>query len=136
MADLTITAANVIAGTNAVVERGVAGATITAGQPVYKEAASSKYKLADNDSVATGATTPRGIALHGASDGQPLDIQTDGDITIGATMTAGVAYYLSATAGGICPVGDLGSGKTVSLIGVSISTTVLRMGLLASGVAL
>jgi hypothetical protein len=51
MADLTITAANVLASGQATKETGVAGATITAGQPVYKEAATGLFKLSDSNAA-------------------------------------------------------------------------------------
>lgn len=136
MADLTITAANVVAGANAKVRAGTAGATITAGQVVYKDASDGKFKLADCDSATVAARSPIGIALHGASNGQPLDILTEGLITIGATMTAGLAYYVSPTAGGIGVVGDLSSGDYPTLVGIATSTSVLNVKFNESGVAL
>jgi hypothetical protein len=136
MTDISITAANVRAGSDAVIESGTAGATITAGQQVYLDTADSKYKLADNNSATVAARSPRGTALHGASDGQPLDIQKAGDITIGGTLTAGVAYYLSGTAGAICPVADLTTGMYSTFLGIARSTTVLRYRPVESGVAL
>src|SRR5688572_13404762 len=101
MADLTITAANVVAGANVIKESGIAGETIAAGKAVYKSAATNKYMLADSNSATAAAKIARGIALNGASDGQPLTIAKSGDVTIGATLTAGSPYYLSETAGGI-----------------------------------
>lgn len=136
MADLTITAASVVAGSGAITVTGTAGATITAGQVVYLDTADSKYKLADNNSATELARTPVGIALHGAALDQPLTILTSGPVTIGATMTAGVAYYLSDTPGGICPVADLLTGEYPSIIGIATSTTVLNVKIHASGVAL
>lgn len=136
MADLTITAANVIAGSGSRTIEGTAGATITAGQMVYYDSATANYKLADCDSATAAARSPAGIALHAAATGQPLDILTRGPITIGATMTAGVAYYLSGNAGGICPVADLGAGDYPTIIGIATSTTVLDVLLHESGVAL
>lgn len=136
MADLPITAASVVPSADAIRETGVAGATITAGQVVYRDAADGKYKLADNDSATAAVRSPRGLALHGASANQPLVIQRSGDITIGAALTAGVAYYLSSTAGGICPVADLGSGDYPTIIGIAESTTVLNVKLHEAGAAL
>ena len=135
MADLTITAANVVASANAVRESGTAGATITAGQLVYLDTTDMKYKLADNNGAAA-LRVPNGIALNGAANNQPLVIQKAGDITIGATMTAGVAYYLSDTPGGICPVADLASGEYPCIIGIAKSTSLLDVGIHPSGVAL
>lgn len=136
MADLAITAANVLAGAGAAVSRGVAGATVTAGQTVYLDTADGKWKLADNNSATATVRTPGGIALNGASDGQPLAVLTQGPITIGAALTAGVAYYLSDTPGGICPVADLGAGEYPTVIGIASSTTVLKVAINSAGVAL
>lgn len=136
MADLTITAASVVAGSNAVIERGTAGATIPAGQVVYKEAATGQFKLADNNSATAEVRAPYGIALNGASANQPIAVQKSGDITIGATLTAGVEYYLSGTAGGIAPVADLTTGMYTSALGMAKSTTVLALNIQSSGVAL
>lgn len=136
MADLTITAANVLAGAGAAVSRGVAGATVTAGQSVYLDTADGKWKLADNNSATAAVRTPGGIALNGASNGQPLAVLTEGPITIGAALTAGVAYYLSDTPGGICPVADLGAGEYPTVIGIASSTTVLKVAINSAGVAL
>lgn len=136
MADLTITAANVLALAGSAVSRGVAGATVTAGQAVYLDTADGKWKLADNNSATVAARTPGGIALNGAANGQPLSVLTSGPITIGAAVTAGVAYYLSDTPGGICPVADLGSGEFPTVIGIATSATVLNVKINPSGVAL
>lgn len=136
MADLSITAGNVVKGANAITETGIAGATITAGQVVYLEASSGKYKLADCDSPTAEVRRPRGIALNGASDGQPLSVLRSGDVTIGATLTAGIAYYLSGTPGGIAPVADLGSGDYPTVIGIAESTSVLHVNITESGAAL
>lgn len=135
MADLTITAANVVKGSDATIEQGTAGATITAGQVVYKDA-NGKYQLADSNSATAAARSPRGIALNDASANQPMAILRSGDITIGATLTAGVAYYLSDTPGGICPVADVGSGEYSVIIGIAESTSVLAVRIQESGVAL
>lgn len=137
MTDISITAANVKAGTGAVREAGTAGATITAGQAVYKASATGKYMLADSNSATAEARTPLGIALNGASADQPLTIQKSGDITIGGTLDPEApAYYLSDTPGGICPVADVGNGEYFCLIGIAKSATVLSLGIKASGVAM
>lgn len=136
MADLTITAASVLAGAGAAITRGKAGATVTAGQAVYLDAADGEWKLADSDSATAAIRTPGGIALNGASDGQPLAVLTSGPIIIGATLTAGVAYYLSDTPGGICPVADLEVGDYPCIIGMATSTTVLNVAINPAGVAL
>lgn len=126
MADLTITAANVVAGTGAVIEHGTAGATVTAGQVVYlDEDGNGRYKLADTDSATPDVRRPRGIALHGAGDGQPLAIIKSGPLTLGAILTAAEVYVLSGTAGGIAPKADLAAGDYTCVLGVAQSTSVL-----------
>lgn len=134
MADLSITAADVIAASDATTENGTAGATITAGQVVSLNTTTGKYVLADADG-ADGIDRPRGIALNGASDGQPLKIIKSGDLTVNAVLTAGVDYYLSPTAGGIAPRADVLTGDIVSSLGIATSTTVLALDIQYSGVA-
>lgn len=135
MADIAITAANVVAGSNASIENGHAGAAITAGQWVYLDTATNTYKLADSDSVTALVRQARGVALNNAASGQPLAVQRGGDITMGGTLTAGVAYYLSNTPGGMCVVADVGSGEYVCLLGLAKSATVLMIGIEYPGVA-
>jgi hypothetical protein len=134
MADLSVTASSVLAGSNAVTEQGVAGETITAGQPVYLDTSTRQYFKADANAAAA-ARQPRGLALNGASAGQPLAIARSGDITLNAVLTAGVTYYLSDTAGGICPLADVGTGEYFCIIGIAKSTTVLALSINYSGVS-
>lgn len=136
MSDLSVTAASVVQGAGANVDRASnAGETITAGQAVYK-AASGKWMKADNNSGTALARVPTGIALNDAALDQPLAVLKSGPVTIGATLTAGVAYYLSGTAGGICPVADLTTGMYPCILGIATSATVLDVDIQPSGVAL
>lgn len=130
MTDLVITAASVVKGDNAVVENGYAAAAITAGQVVSKNAA-GKYDLADTDDATALVRKPRGIALNGAAADQPIAVQRSGDITIGATLTSGVFYYLSGTPGGICPVADVAAGDHPAVIGAATSASVLSINIVA-----
>lgn len=137
MADLTITAANVIAGSGAKKETGIAGATVTAGQVVYKDSSDSdKFKLADNDSATAAVRSPYGIALHASLAGQPLTVLRQGPITIGATTAVGIVYCLSSTAGGICPSADIATGDYNTIIGIGTSTTVIDVKLHEAGAAM
>lgn len=136
MTDISITATSVLAASDAIVENGSAGASITAGQVVYKDSADGLWKLADNNSATAAVRTPQGIALNGAASGQPVRVLKSGNLTLNAVLTAGVAYYLSDTPGGICPVGDLATGEYPAFIGIATSTTVLKVNITTSGVAL
>lgn len=136
MSDLSITAANVVAGSNSTRDIGTSGETIAAGKAVYKSSTTGLWMLADSNSATAEAKSADGIALCGSSAGQPIVVHTSGPITIGATLTAGTAYYLSDTAGGICPLADVGSGESVCLIGIAASTTVLNVSIQSPGVTL
>lgn len=137
MVDLVITPASVVAGSGATTTNGTAGATITAGQVVYLDSATTgKWQLADTDSATAAVRAAHGVALNGASDGQPLSVCTEGAVTIGATIAAGVAYYLSGTPGGICPVADVAAGDYPCIIGMGASTTVLNVNIVYPGAVL
>lgn len=133
MSALSITAANVawVSGTKNNAYN--AGAAITAGQAVYLDSATSTWKLADADASAATADCV-GIALNTGVSGQPMTVQTDGTLTIGATMTLGEVYFLGTGAGGIIPAADLANPARTTIIGVATSTTVLTLRIYYSGV--
>lgn len=136
MADITITAANVVAGTNAKISHGVAGVAVTAGQWVYLDSTTGKYGLADTDSATAGVRSAIGVALNTAAANQPLAVQSDGQITIGGAILAGVAYYLSGTPGGMAPVADVIAGDYPLIVGMGVSTTVLDISIVYPAVVL
>ncbi|MGQ3299643.1 hypothetical protein [Reyranella sp.] len=137
MADLSITAASVLAGATALVEHGEkAGATLVAGQVVYKDNADFRLKLSDNDSGTPGVRTVLGITLNGGAAGQPVSIVKKGPVTLNAVLTAGVVYGVSSTPGGIAPLADVASGDDVIILGVALSTTVLDLQINDTGVTL
>lgn len=129
MADLSITAGNVIG--SGVKETLIAGGTLTAGMPVRKDA--SGQAVAASDSSAANAAV-YGIALNGASDGQPVEVIKSGNIDLGATLAVGKVYVLS-TSGGIAPVDDVGSGEFITVIGVASAADNLVIGIVVGGVA-
>lgn len=136
MADLVITAASVKTGANARKERGVAGVAITAGQMVYRDAATQKFLLADSNAAAVAAHEALGMALNGAALDQPMEVQFGGEVTPGAVLVPGTAYYLSDTPGGICPVADVGTGEAVCLLGLAKTAAVLVLDVQFPGVTL
>jgi hypothetical protein len=136
MADLAITAANVVRGAGAKIETGIAGAVITAGQSVYKDPADGdKFKTADADSITAAVRTTRGIALNGAANNQPLAVQVEGSIVIGAAVAVGTIYVQSDVPGGIRPAADNASGDFVTILGVGVSATEIDLFIRPSGVA-
>jgi hypothetical protein len=137
MADLTITAANVVAGSNAIVNRSRnAGETVPAGKTVYLSSTTKKWQLADSNSATAEAKKAGGVALNTASLNQPLAVATGGDVVMGATLVPGSPYYLSETPGGIQPAADLGSGENVCQIGLAKDATTLTIDIQAPGVTL
>lgn len=136
MADLVITAASVVAGTNASTVQGTLGESVTAGQAVYQDSSTRKWMKADSNGASAEIRTPKGLALNGGALNQPVLVQKSGDLTLGAALTAGVAYYLSDTPGGIGPVADLAVGEYPTILGLAKSATVLAVDIQASGVAL
>ena len=134
MADLSVTAASVLASTNAKKGKGTAGATITAGQTLYEDTSDldsfgkPKLKLADSDSATAAVRTCVGIALHGASSGQPLQyVIEDSSFTPGGTLVVGTTYVLSDTAGGIMPHADLEIGDYPTVLFVANTTALANM---------
>lgn len=136
MTDLSVTSANVVASSNATRQTASAGETIAAGKAVYLSPTTKKWMLADSNSGTAAARKAAGIALNGAALDQPLQVATHGDITIGATLTPGSAYFLSETPGGIQPAADLTTGEDVCLIGLAKSASVLSIAIQAPGVTL
>jgi hypothetical protein len=134
MANLAITAAQVEAGENADFLNGTAGEAVTAGQVCYQSARDHLLRLASATGGAAAATV-KGVALHDAAARQPLKLQTDGDIIVGAGAAPdeGALYILSATAGAIAEAGDLASGMYTSVIGVGGPNDTITLTLAAPG---
>lgn len=134
MADVTVTAASVLwTGSK---DTGLAGATITRGQPLYMDATDgNRLKPADADVAATSAIV--GIALNDAADEQPVEYgYGDGTLTVGgAGVVVGQIYVVSTTAGGIAPYSDLLSGDFVAFIGVGATTSTIKCKLFDSQIA-
>jgi hypothetical protein len=136
MAAISITSTAVVAGSNATRDSGIAGETITAGQPVYLAAATNRWMLADTNSATAEARIAKGIALNGAAVNQPVAVIKDGDLTVNAVLTKGVGYYLGGTPGAIVPVADLTTGDYTCFLGIAKSTTVLALKIQSAGVSL
>ena len=134
MVALTITATSVVAQPGATIIDGTAAATITAGQAVYLDTATGLYGLADTDGATTDIRAFAGFALNGAAVSQPIRIHQRGPLAIGATVTRGVGYYLSPTAGGVAPVADIITGAYPTFLGFATSATVINVQPVAAGV--
>jgi hypothetical protein len=117
---LSITPSQVVPSASAKVGLYTAGATITAGQTVYITSGRT-VGLADCD-AGSGAQNCIGIAVNGASSGQPVSVLENGVITLGAAAAPanGVPYFLSPTAGAISPLAEILTGDILVYLGVGI----------------
>lgn len=133
MADLSITAASVGVGGPATKTRIVqAGEAVAQGEPCYLHADGKYYKADANDTEAKAVAA--GVFLVPAAlDGYAI-IAVSGPVNLGATLTVGEVYVVSATLGGIAPIGDLASGHYVTTLGVASSASVLELAPSASGI--
>ena len=133
MADLSITVADVLKGDGATIATGTAGATVTAGQTIYKDLGDdSKLKPADADALATAAC--EGISLHGALTGQPLTYITGNNVDVGATLAVGEVYVVSVTPGGIAPETDLATGDFPTILGIATTSSNINLSIQQGGV--
>lgn len=134
MANLNPTAANVAPAVKGVRILNVqVGEAVVNGDVGRLDETSRKYFLAD----ATSATNakPNGFFLSSAAtDGFAAFIE--GPIALGAILTPGLTYWLSATPGKICVEADLVSGNYKTLIGIPTSNNIMPAALLASGFAI
>ena len=132
MADLIVTPANVLAQAGSTKSEGIAGESITAGETIYKASATGKIMKADASDEA--GSKALGVALNNAALDQPVDFVTAGKLTAGAAVDVGTVYAVSATAGGICPVGDLEAEDYVTILGVGVNATTINLTIISSGV--
>lgn len=119
MADLAITASEVEPGLAAKTDTGNAGATLTAGQSVFRDADDlNRIKLADNGEREKAAAV--GVTLHAALADQPIKFQRGGTLKLGASAAPaiGVIYVVGSTPGSIAPVADLAVHEFCTMLGV------------------
>lgn len=131
MADLSITLADVVPGSNAQYIDAVAatGVTIDAGDVFYRDASDSyKAKLSDAN-LSEAAASAAAIAVNKALPGQPVRGVFAGDLDLGSILTQGLVYIVSGTAGKICPSADLASGWYPTVLGVATDGNTLKVGI-------
>jgi hypothetical protein len=130
MADLTVTASQVLPDTTYDIRRGIAAAAITAGQVVCLDPTTLTVKLFDANDTAVNQLTP-GIALCSASAGQPVSWQeaAGAQVTIGAGAAPanGAVYVASATPGGIGAVADLAAGWVRAIVGIGVTGNKIKL---------
>lgn len=131
MADVTVTAAEVLPTATTEFATGTAGETITAGEPLYKKSADSDA-LWKCDADTSAESDCVGIALCSGGDGQQLVYATGGSIDPGFTAVVGEAYAVSATVGRIAPVSDITTTDDfVTFLGIATTAANLKLSIFA-----
>jgi hypothetical protein len=132
MADIAITATAFIPSANATLIQGIAGATLTRGQPLYFDSAAGTYKLYVATNVLTDGFV--GFACEDAAAGQPIMIVTkDPALALGGTLVNGDTVWLSLS-GVTKTFADLVSTWRIWTAGVATSTTVMNFSPVKGGV--
>lgn len=122
-ADLSITAGNVeILASTTTVQVVRLGATVTAGQPVYRKSSDGKYYKCDCDDADDALADAAGIIVTGGAADAYGVIVTAGPMDLGASLSVGANYLVSDTAGGIKPAADIASGDNIVSLGVAVAT--------------
>lgn len=141
MAAIAFTTANISPGTttdvggSCSIQRGIAGATITAGMDVVIKASDGLVYPAQ--ATATTMASNAGVALNAALPSQPVNYCDSGPVNFGTTvLSVGQTYVLGSTAGQIHPAADLTSGWFSSRLGWAYSATVLVVDRKNTGVQL
>lgn len=134
MVDLVITAANVVAQSNARRSSATASEAIDAGEAVYL-LANGQAALANSETSALTAAA-KGIALNNAALNQPVTYITAGDVDLGVTLSAGKKYLVSGTSGGIQPIDDVtaAANEWITELGHASTTALLTVRLDVTGV--
>lgn len=131
MTALVVTAAQVLLANAGPTKEVTFGATITAGQSVYSDLASGKWKLAQGDgTVAEAGADGYGIALCGGGDGQKGVVALPGaKVTLGAgaAPVAGTVYGPGDTAGSLVPPGDLGTSDKVLPLCLGVGSNAVKI---------
>ena len=134
MADLSITAANVLQTAGTSVSSGVASTAITRGQYIYT-LANGTIGLADSNGT-TPSNSITGCSLVDVSTGQTcFYVASDTSFTPGFSAVAGDTIWLSDTPGAATKTyADIASGSTVIALGLMTSSTVMKLSPLVGGV--
>ena len=133
MANLTITPADVGVNSSATQTRIVqVGEAVSQAQPAFLDG-SKYYQAVANDTEAKAAAV--GVFMTAAAlDGYAV-IAMVGPVDLGATLTVGEVYVVSATKGSIAPIADLTTGDYVTILGVASSASSLELNPQVSGIA-
>ena len=133
MADLSITPADVELVEFSALEVVQVGEAVDRGEVGYLKGSDSKYWLAQCDVDDESAAAA--VLFHSAAstDGWAI-AQRTGKVELGAVLTQGVLYYLSATPGKIAPVADIATGQRLTTVIRAIDGTTAQLQFGATGI--
>lgn len=141
MAELTITAANILLSDSTQARLAIAGEAITIGQLVFRSGGvTGSYFKTDADALATTPEDADGseyaLALStAAAAGQPLALARSGaTVSFGAILTVNKTYYAGTTAGAISDTAPA-SGDFGAVVGTATTTSLMPLRFHGSGVA-
>lgn len=131
MANLTITVASVLPPvSNSQAESGIAGEALLRGQVAVLKADNKWWKAgatsAELAGNAEGSTRIRIVLGDVAANQTVLLLKPGQKYTVGATLSLGKLYVISATSGLICLNTDLVTGNYFTPLGYPASTTELN----------
>lgn len=132
MADLTISTIKRVSGN---VTTGDAGEALAAGDAVFVNSTGNTHDKADATSTTNAVAI--GVQLLPTDSGAKSTVAANGSvIDVGAILTVGTIYCVSATSGKIAPQADLTTGDVLTILGVAETTSQLRIAINATGVTL
>lgn len=129
MAAITITAANVAWVSGPTLSDQIAGEAFTAGMAIYQADNGTWLKAQGDGTEAEAGENNLGVALATAdAAGARVSVALPSAVVAyGAVLTKGLLYIIGDTAGSIYPSADAGSGDQVTLLGLAISTSQLKL---------
>ncbi len=140
MANVTITASSVVPSANSLKSSIQLGEAADAGDIVYFKSSDAKWYLANattlEESGNGAGSNLKMLASSGAANQYVVGVDPKSSITVGAVLTKGRAYVLSATDGLIANEGDLTSGQFLTIVGYAITSSVLFFDPTSTGVTI
>lgn len=102
-----------------------AGEAIAKGDLITVSAIDMAYLSVNSDPALAIHT---GFALTDAAVGEPVFYVRDGVVLLGAVLKPNTLYCVSGTKGRIMPIEEIAAGDYISIVGVSLTDSSLRMG--------
>lgn len=137
MADVSVTANNVLVADSVRVSAVETAVTVTAGKVMVYDSANANYVLASNASAllsGSAGALPVVMTVGSAGANQRVAVVGAGNtITLGSVLTKGRVYVLS-TNGNISPESDAATNDYLVIIGHAISATELYFNPQSTGI--